>query len=557
MYILNKMNVLDYEQTLDLMQTNNYKSMNDIVNYILPIINITEMDTSRLIQLWKYCTRNVSVNIVKYGRDNICEDIIIELKKNPWFVIYILYENILDQNEKKHLNIETWELYIENSLKYIYNKKISEISDSMKLFETVRLSSNELIEEKITQNVAISKFIYQKLWMTIYNIYSNIEYDDSIVLNRLNVPVNSVEIQKYEKIWSHLQKLQNVDEIPKEFWNWLTTDKLQSHLSRYYFDNPLKISKTELIDLLFNTQHIEIKTTNIVSNYNENIRKLNTNLKPTFNTYLKNKCGILEDYEQFYKIFTRDEAIELIVHFNTRKYEFADYTDSEIYYLLYLCVYYKNISTFITEKKNKIQKRLLEEFLIQLCTSSLNFSLDNNTQNILSDNDKFTSVKDVVLSQDITNKWFINTFRSFKEFVENEIQLYWKCRCSNYHTNNFEKYTNNQISFPEHWKQYTKRMSVINKIGINHFVYENVNYCIIKIGNKYRSSYMYPSTYSELLQKMLNTGEVYVDKKDKYKRNERALYILNLILYHNVSNGCILYKFTNDLVNDDELIEFT
>lgn len=560
---MNALNVPDFTEGVNAMSNFNYKNMNEILSFVLPIISINEMDLSRLIELWKKCTLSHTYD-PKYGRENICEDILIVYKKNPWFVIYIIFE-LLDVNEKRVLNITTWEEFVDNSMQYITSKKINEINECMLLTETLR---NSLVstdvnvnEEKIIQNVAFKKYVSQKLWLSIYNLYKKIDYKN-VILKHLSVPLNSVEIQKYEMIWHHLQNLQNVDEIPKDFWNWLSTDKLRTHLSRYHIDNPLQITKNELIDLLFNTQHIEPKYANQVSNFNNAIRSLNAQFKPAFLEHIKNNCGILDDYEQLYKLFDSEECKKLITILEDEGNvcnvcnvceKLDNLPDAQLYYKLYLCIYKKNVDLFVENKTKYIQKRFLENILIK--SLPLNFSLENNKNITLDSNQMFESIKDFYLSQDITNKWFINTFRGFKDDLQNNLDLCYKFRCANYYTSDYLKYIHKDVIFPENWKRYSKKFETYNNIGVNIFELNEITFCVVKIGNKYNSSYMYPATYSELLNKMLDSGEVYTDKKYKIKRTERALYILSTILYKNISNYCVLYKFTNTLINDDDVIE--
>lgn len=541
----------------------NNANLNEILTYIIPSFDINQIDFTRLIEIWKKCTLNIRYSY-NYGRENMCEDILNEYKKNPLYVIYIIFE-MLDNNEKQTIQMADFKTFVEKSIKHKLESYILEIEEGLSITDALRhstvCSTTFIANEKIIQNIKFKKYLYQRLWLSLYYLYEKIKYEN-IVLEHLNIPLNTVEEQKYELIWSYLQNHQNVDEIPKDFWNWLSTDKLRMHLNKYSQENPLEITKQQFIDLLFCTQTIELKLNNSVSHMNNKIRILNDHIKPIFIEKIYDKCGIIDDHEQLYKIFSIEDSIKLIKKIEKKigkpSYEnYDNYSENEIYYKLYLCIYYKNINIYVCNKQKYIQKKYLENFLIDNSTKYLGHSCDNNSDDLLqTEKDQIESISDIKLSQDIKNIWFINTMKGFFDNTTSQIQLYWKYRSNIFFSDDFKQSVLNPIIFPNNWKSYINKFSTYNGISMATFHIKNTHFCVLKIKHIYKSIYSFPATYSDLLNKMNDIGDMFIENSIKDKRLKRSLFIISFLIYNSIPITNIMYRFSNSIVNDDEIIEF-
>lgn len=510
---------------------------NFINNKCIELIDINKLDKDRIIEIWKKCSKGKYFEYKEeYGIENVYEDVLYAYNKNPWFVMFIII-SYLNEDEKKIIKINEWQDYIEMTITKELNKKLLSIKDCIKKFEESRDYNNKnkkINEEKIVQNIKFKQHIEKKLWKSLYILYKKLNYSNE-TFEHIEIPLNIAEIKKYETIWIYLQRLENVDNIPSTFWKWLSEEKLKTHLTKYYSNENLNKSKEELIELLYNTQHIQQKYENNVSILNNGIRTLNESIKPIITDHITNKCAIFECIDDIQKIYNVNECIELLKKYNI-EIKKEEYFESDINQKLYYCIYYHNIKKFIKNKKISIQKKIIESLL--LCKNLLNFG-DHSDYNKLHESEMIETLNDFILPSNITDNWFINVFREFTN-VENSYNLYWKFYK---HSNNFSN--SNDCSILYDWKRRFNSFETLNNIAYNIFTHDKIKNIIIKISSERKSTYMTPSTFSLLLKHMIEHSSSI----------ERCLDIMYRILYEDVSLCCILYRFTINLINDNEIVE--
>lgn len=520
--------------------------MFDILSFHLPIVDIHTFDMSRLITVWGKCTNNISYDN-HYGRENIYEDIMRKYHKNPFFVMYVMYD-VMTTHEKLKLEITSWEQYVEKSIVHIVQLKCSEIKECLELFDSIRFrvpaSTAHVQAEKILQNTVFRRYTLSRLWLTFYNLYSSLNYQNK-QLQHLIVPFNVAEIHKYETIWENLKRNKNVDEIPEEFWKWLTEDDLIDYLQTFNPKDNLDTTKDKLIDVLFKYQNVYSYCKNEATLGNSvldsKIRKLNERIKPEITQKIKMECAIFDNYEQLMKVYTVDECKLLLKHFCPKFKIKEEFTPTQLYYKLYLCIYIKNVKEYIKNKRKCIQKKILENILIT--TNILDYGFENNISVLISEDQMSESLKDFILPGDITNKWFVNMFKTFTE-VDDKFQFFWKFRCSNFHVKDFYNFVYKNLSSDE--EQHGPFVTLDN-IAFNEFTCNDVTYAVIKIKSDHKSPYLTPPTYSALLKQLIGDGT--------QKRMGRSLYVISRIVLNSISNVSIMYKFSPNIINDNDVIE--
>lgn len=523
-------------------QTHVSNSLFEILSYNAHVFNIYMLDKERLLFLWKRCTTKTETPD-EYGLENYYEDIMKEYNNNPTYVMFVIFE-LMTPSEKTDTGLKSWEEYVEYSFKYMMNTKCEEVKECLNLFDQVRYQTkhddSQLMEEKIFQNNIFRKYVLSRLWMSLYNMYTSLHYEMKH-LQHIYIAINVAEIRKYEQMWNSLQKQCKVDHIPEDFWEWLSEDRIKSYLLNHphqlSVDNSTKSQLIKIIQQVIDVPSEQVLSFEILDN---RIRKLNEKLKPDVINKIKNECSIFDNHEQLMKVFTIDECKELITYFSKR----TDFSEkSQMYEELYLCIYKNNVLEYTKHKRNYIQKRLIENVLVN--SNLLEFSSENVPHTSLNEQQMYDTVADFILPGDIKNQWFINVYHSFND--PNPFNLFWKFKCSNFFAKDCIEYAQCIMTPVEHWKTLSNTFSTFNNIGINIFQQYNVKCCVIKIKHEYKSSYMVPSTYSHLLKQLIST--------ERLNRTPRALHILHTILKNGISNLSILYRYTKNVYNDNEVHE--
>lgn len=531
--------------------------LHEILTHTNPLFDVASLDLDRIRSIWSCITGKVHKN---YGVESALEDIHYHFSRDPFFVCYVISEH-MSPHERSVSGFTNWNEFVKKSFEVSITEKFAEISECIKHFETIRqfvsdtITEPLVVQERIYQNSVFKKYIKSRLWLSLYRIYSNLSCDTHVTLQHLKVPLNPIEIRKFEFIWKRLQKKELVPNIPPEFWEWIPTDTLRKFVSSLSPSETLEpeTPKESLANRVCSFAILPFTETDYLKTIDENIRRVNAPLVQEFTTKILTESPVFDSVHQILKVFSSNECKDLICTLTRQsRFEFdklhAHSSHEETARHLFFTLYSINYRKFLQNRVAFIQKKMLENVL---CGSNLlDFGFINSPQINIPESKIPETTRDFYPPSDISHKWFLNAFRSFCT-TESEFELFWKFRCSNFNVRSFHNFVYKITSFDEivraklpssDFTQNTQR-----DVSLLLFYSNDIPLISLKVKHWEKTRCRYPPTYSFLLRLLA----------DNSYKTPRALEIMAMIIQESIAIDSIVYKFTpsSSVINDDEISE--
>ena len=106
------------------------------IDSLKSIIDINTIDKHNIIEIWKKCSPGYTYRYNDtYGYENIYNDVIREFDRNPAYVMYIIYNN-LSNDDIALLEYPSWEKWVELCMVENITNILNTLKNNLLLFET-------------------------------------------------------------------------------------------------------------------------------------------------------------------------------------------------------------------------------------------------------------------------------------------------------------------------------------------------------------------------------------------------------------------------------------